>query len=146
MNKKTVAVAILSVVVAASVGRLAATAVSAVKQTVGSLTISQDGFKKAYASANALVIDVRDETSYRVGHITGAINIPVRQIELRAGLVKSEAQGRTVVTYCACPSEHASAQAAELLVKRGVKNVYALVGGYRAWVKAGGRVSVGTGR
>lgn len=107
-------------------------------------TISQADFKKSYASQRVFVIDVRDQATYRAGHITDAVNIPVRQIESRAGIIGTQAQGRTIVTYCSCANEHASLAAAELLSKHGIKNVYALAGGYRAWVKGGGRVSVGS--
>jgi rhodanese-related sulfurtransferase len=60
--------------------------------------------------------------------------------EKRADQIKTKANGRAVVLYCSCPSEHASAVAARMLLDRGMTNVSALVGGYPQWVAGGGRV------
>lgn len=57
---------------------------------------------------NKVIIDVRNPSEYRDGHIDGAINIPVH--ELRSRLEEVKASGKPVVTYCSSGSrsEHAA--------------------------------------
>lgn len=100
--------------------------------------ISMEDFKALYASGDPLVVDVREPSSYRIGHIPRAINVPLLSVQARADEIAASARGRTVVAYCSCPSEHTSALAALILVERKINKVYALIGGYPAWVKAGG--------
>jgi rhodanese-related sulfurtransferase len=97
-------------------------------------------FKTMFAGGHVLVIDVRDPGSFKVGHIPGAVNVMFDDFEKRADQIKAKAAGRPIVLYCSCPSEHASAVAARMLLDRGAKDVSALVGGYPEWVAEGGRV------
>jgi rhodanese-related sulfurtransferase len=88
----------------------------------------------------ALVVDVRIEASFAAGHIAGAINVPVGDIEARGVELIRLAAGRPIVTYCSCVHEHTSAVAALELAAAGARDVSALLGGYPAWVAHGGPV------
>jgi 3-mercaptopyruvate sulfurtransferase SseA len=61
--------------------------------------ISQSDFKKLLATGDVLVIDTRDEGSYRNGHIPGSISIPLTDIEKHVRELRGEK--RPIVTYCA---------------------------------------------
>ncbi|MFI5179627.1 MAG: rhodanese-like domain-containing protein [Vicinamibacterales bacterium] len=100
--------------------------------------IQLEEFRPLQATGAALIIDVRDQATFRLGHIPGAISVPVDQIEARAADIEARAKSRPIVTYCSCPNDHASVSAAALLAARGVCNVRALAGGLPAWVAAGG--------
>ena len=100
--------------------------------------ISMQQFTALYASSDPLVIDVREPSSYKIGHIRRAINVPLLSVQARADEIATLARGKTVVTYCSCPDEHTSALAALILVEHKIDKVYALIGGYSAWVKSGG--------
>jgi rhodanese-related sulfurtransferase len=103
-----------------------------------------DDFRARHASGSILVVDVRDELSFKAGHIPGAISVPLTAIVQRANEVRDLAGRRPVVTYCSCPSEQTAASAAVALAKHGVTNVSVLVGGYPEWVATGGAVERGT--
>jgi ArsR family transcriptional regulator len=105
--------------------------------------MSIDEFTAAHAAGTILVVDVRGATSHRMGHIPGAISVPVRDVAKSIDVVRTKARGRRVVTYCSCPDEHLSNQAAVELSKRGITNVAALVGGYLEWLAVGGKVERG---
>jgi rhodanese-related sulfurtransferase len=92
-----------------------------------------------------LVVDVRDEFVYRMGHIPGAMSVPLAQVDRRADEVRTRAGRKPVVTYCSCPSEQTAASAAVALSKLGITNVSVLVGGYPEWVSTGGAVEKGGG-
>lgn len=83
---------------------------------------------------SALVIDVREPTEYTQGHILGARNVPLGQLEKRvAELAKFKA--KPVILVCASGSR--SGTALSLLRNRGFEKVVNLSGGYSAWQQAG---------
>ena len=102
--------------------------------------ITLEVFRAMHASAQVLVVDVRDELAFQDGHIPGAINVPLSEMERRADDLRQQAGARPIVTYCSCPSEHSSAEAGLILYAHRLKDVRALVGGYVEWVRAGGKV------
>ena len=81
----------------------------------------------------AQLIDVRSATEFACGHLPGAINIPLEQIELRTSDLSDQAP---VVLVCQAGTR--ARLAAELLQHSG-KNLVVLDGGTSAWIKAGNR-------
>lgn len=61
--------------------------------------ISQAEFKQALAAGEILVVDVRDAQSYAMGHIPGAINVPLSDLQKKATELKGAK--KVIVTYCA---------------------------------------------
>jgi rhodanese-related sulfurtransferase len=96
--------------------------------------IGQADAYKLYKEGKAVFVDVRSNQQYTLGHIKGALSIPGSQIIKRYSEVPVK---KTVITYCACSAEQSSGQAAARLVAHGVKNVFALKGGWNDW-KANG--------
>jgi rhodanese-related sulfurtransferase len=70
----------------------------------------------------ALLVDVRSPSEFAEGHIAGALNIPVHEIEARAAELGPPE--RTKVLYCR--SGNRSAAAAAVLEKAGHKSVHNL--------------------
>jgi rhodanese-related sulfurtransferase len=77
------------------------------------------------------LIDVRSATEFACGHLPGAINIPLEQVELRTGDMSNHAP---VVLVCQAGTR--ARLAAELLQHSG-KNLVVLEGGTSAWINAG---------
>ena len=67
----------------------------------------------------ALVVDVRTPGEYQGGHVEGALNIPVQELESRLGELKDKK--RSIVVYCA--SGMRSASAARILTTAGFVDV-----------------------
>jgi rhodanese-related sulfurtransferase len=86
----------------------------------------------------AYLVDVRDLMSYLSGHIPGAYAVPLS--ELPEKLEDLSAVEKTIVTYCACPAEETSLQAALYLSANGIENVKVLRGGIRDWTATGSLV------
>jgi rhodanese-related sulfurtransferase len=95
---------------------------------------------KLYSSGKAVFIDVRSNEQYTYGHIRGALSIPGSQLIRRFNEVTP---GKTVITYCACSAEQSSGRAAADLAAHGVKNVFALKGGWGEWKSLGHPTAVG---
>jgi ArsR family transcriptional regulator len=85
------------------------------------------------------VLDVRPAQEFAAGHIEGAINIPIKELERRLAEV---GRGREVVAYCRGPYCVMAYEAVARLRERGFK-VRRLVDGYPEWRVAGLPVSAG---
>ena len=77
-----------------------------------------------------LVIDVRKPAEFGVGHVPGATNIPLDEIEQRLDEFRSD---NGVLIYCINGSR--TRQAEPLLYNNGIDNVYHLEGAFQAWIQ-----------
>ena len=59
--------------------------------------VSIDETKAALDAGSALVVDVRSVEAYQGSHISGAINIPLEELEARLGELD---QTEWIITYC----------------------------------------------
>jgi rhodanese-related sulfurtransferase len=100
----------------------------------------QEAYKLMNAN-QAVLVDVRSNDSYTLGHIKGAINIPGSQLLAR---LRELPPGKTIVTYCACSAEQSSGKAVIELNNHGLRNTAALQGGWHAWQSAGLPTAIGT--
>ncbi|MGE3277508.1 MAG: rhodanese-like domain-containing protein [Vicinamibacterales bacterium] len=82
-----------------------------------------------------LLLDVRTLGLYMVEHIKGARNLPVEDSDWRAE--EFAGTDKQIVTYCSCPEEHSSIEAAKRMMQNGVKDVKALRGGWNEWKARG---------
>ena len=85
-------------------------------------------------SGDIVLIDVRSADEYSSGHIKGALNIDVNSEgfeEKVDGLDKST----TYVVYC--HSGRRSAKSSDIMIDRGLKNVYNILGGISEWSNQG---------
>ncbi len=82
----------------------------------------------------AVVVDVRGTVPYELGHIAGAVWMPLGLMNQRAGELPLD---KLIVTYCTCKAEETSIEAAQLLAKHGFAHVAVMQGGYPAWKEAG---------
>jgi rhodanese-related sulfurtransferase len=112
-------------------------------KTSGVAFISVEELKtKLAANESLVIIDVRSSETFANSDkkIIGAIHMKVRRIEQRITLppLKDVPRDRPVVTYCSCPADESAISAARVFLENGFKNVRALKGGWREWVKVSG--------
>ncbi|EKN66825.1 rhodanese-like domain-containing protein [Schinkia azotoformans] len=74
------------------------------------------------------VIDVRTPQEYEEGHIPDANLIPLQEMESRLNEFSEDEQYLIV-----CRSGNRSAQASEILVQNGMKQIYNMTGGMNEW-------------
>ncbi len=86
---------------------------------------------------NALIIDPRPAEMIRetTGMVTGAVNIPLADLEADDLPSTLSDASRPVITVCG--AGHMSAIAAHVLQDRGFDNVHWMAGGTQAWLEAG---------
>lgn len=76
------------------------------------------------------LIDVRDADEYAASHVTGAVHIPLAELEDRAGKIPS---GKTLVTICG-KGGGLSAEGADTLNMLGHPDAAWLEGGTTGWL------------
>lgn len=81
----------------------------------------------------ALVLDVREDSEYKSGHVLNAKHIPLGKLNQRLGELEKYREHPIVVI---CRSGNRSCTASALLGKQGFGQVYNLNGGVMAWQKA----------
>jgi rhodanese-related sulfurtransferase/predicted transcriptional regulator len=86
-----------------------------------------------------VVLDVRPPEEFAAGHLPGAVNIPIHELEKRLGELPKR---KEVVAYCRGPYCLMSYDAVQLLRKKGRK-ARRLEEGLPEWRLAGGRVETG---
>ena len=115
---------------------LGALALLTVNALAGSVPdISLDALKAAIAKKDVTILDVNGSSTYKEGHIPGAIDFVANKTDLAAKLPADK--GALVVAYCG--SEHCSAyaRAAEAAQKLGYTNVQHFKPGLAGWKEAG---------
>jgi len=81
----------------------------------------------------AVVIDVCEPDEFARGHVMGAKNVPLGQLEDKLGQVVKNKSTQVIMV---CQVGARSARAAASARKMGYDNVQSLSGGLRAWVAA----------
>ncbi|MFC4404233.1 rhodanese-like domain-containing protein [Gracilibacillus xinjiangensis] len=88
--------------------------------------LSEEEFRNGYRKAQ--LIDVREPKEYDGGHILGARNIPLTQLNQRLTELRKDQP-----VYLYCQSGSRAARAALLLNKKGYNQLYHLQGGFKKW-------------
>ena len=83
---------------------------------------------------DAVILDVREDSEFALGHLPNAKHIPLKQLTDR---LKELEKFRNKPMIINCRSGARSARACGLLKKQGFENVYNLAGGMNAWSQAG---------
>lgn len=82
----------------------------------------------------AVVVDVCEPAEYAAGHIAGARNIPLGELEAK---LASSVKNKALPIILVCQSGARSGRALATAKKLGFDNVHSLGGGLKAWSAAG---------
>ncbi|MBB3906825.1 rhodanese-like domain-containing protein [Anoxybacillus rupiensis] len=88
--------------------------------------LTEEEFRVGYRKAQ--LIDVREADEYASGHILGARNIPLTQMRMR---MKELRKDQPIYLYC--QSGLRSGRAAQMLYRKGYRDLYHLKGGFKTW-------------
>ncbi|MFS0780956.1 rhodanese-like domain-containing protein [Bacillus sp. 1P06AnD] len=89
-------------------------------------TLTQEQFIEGYRKAQ--LIDVREPNEFDAGHILGARNIPMSQMKTRLKEIRPDKP-----VYLYCQSGLRSGRAAQMLYKKGYRDLYHLQKGFKHW-------------
>jgi len=96
------------------------------------LELEVEEVQALYAAGEVVIVDVREDSEYKAGHIPGAQLIPLGELPDRLNDVPRD---ETVVLVCR--SGNRSAQAHQFLLDQGFTNVHNMKGGMNDWTAAG---------
>jgi len=81
----------------------------------------------------AVVVDVCEASEFAAGHVTGAKNVPLSELE---GKLPGVAKNKAVPLILVCASGARSSRAVAIAKKLGYQQVQSLGGGIKAWKEA----------
>jgi rhodanese-related sulfurtransferase len=120
------------------------TAAPAAQQGTTPLPLGLMQVKELYDSKEALIVDARDNPSFAAGHISGAISLPLGDVDTGMPAFRAKAETTaTIVVYCNGFNCHDSMDLASRLLGAGYRKVYVFLGGYPEWRDAGYPVAEG---
>jgi len=95
--------------------------------------VSRDVLLERLATGEVTLLDVRPQDEYALGHLPGALNVPLGELEARLAELPAD---REIVAYCRGPYCVLSVEAVALLRARGFR-VRRLEDGLPEWKAAG---------
>jgi rhodanese-related sulfurtransferase len=99
----------------------------------GLQVISRAELQRRLASGDVVVLDVRPAAEYQAGHISGALSVPIDELQRRLRDLPEDAD---VVAYCRGPYCVYADDAVRALTRRGVRATR-LEDGFPEWARAG---------
>ncbi|MFZ5440127.1 MAG: rhodanese-like domain-containing protein [Myxococcota bacterium] len=100
-----------------------------VGQACAAPSITGETAKQLVSKQGAFLLDVRTPGEFQDGHIDGATNIPVQELESKLASLPAK-KDQDIVVYCRSGAR--SARAREMLLKAGFTKVHDL-GGMSNW-------------
>lgn len=101
--------------------------------------VSREELVERSRAGTVTILDVRPEDEFALGHLPGALNIPLRELKARLGELDPKQE---IVAYCRGPYCVLSYEAVAQLRKRGFK-IHRLEDGLPEWRAAGLPIVVG---
>lgn len=102
--------------------------------------IGLDEARSLFENGQALFIDARHEFDYKLGHIKGAINIPLNEYDAKKSILAEYAKEKIIIAYCDGAECNSSIELAARLFADGFTSVKIFFGGWREW--SGGQLPV----
>ena len=101
-------------------------------------TIDLAGAKRRVDDGSGLFVDARAPQQFNAGHIPGAINLPLDDVDrVFPSVADRLRQAPEVIVYCGRNACSLSTKVALLLRRRGLTNVALFPDGWDAWMAAG---------
>lgn len=99
--------------------------------------ISLQDASRLFTSGQAVFLDARAAEDFAEGHIEGALSLPIFSFTQDFDALKSQMEGRTVITYCDGEACELSRDLADQLKAHGLKDVLVLKNGWTLWKNSG---------
>lgn len=110
--------------------------------TNGPQMITLKEAKDLHASQKGFFIDTRGELLFRAGHIPGATNIPLAELDAEVDFLREVSAEMILVPYCDGSGCHSSFEFSNRLSAFGVSNIKVFLGGWDEW--KGARLPIAT--
>jgi rhodanese-related sulfurtransferase len=95
--------------------------------------ISLEKAKDLYESQGVLFVDARHDFEYKMGHIRGAINIALKEIDTHRIQLEGTPKDKMLIVYCDGVECNSSIELALKLMELKFTNVKVFFGGWQEW-------------
>lgn len=95
--------------------------------------ITRDQAQAYFEAGTTVFVDARHEFDYKLGHIRGAINIPLRTYDTNKAVLDTIPKNRLLVAYCDGAECNSSIELSVKLAKDGYTDVKIFFGGWHEW-------------
>ena len=102
-------------------------------QDKGSTFLTYEQAAEYFAAGTAVFIDARHAYDYNLGHIKGAVNLPLSEFDDRTAQWNAFAKNALLITYCDGEECNSSIELATKLLGAGFTNVKVFFGGWNQW-------------
>lgn len=106
-------------------------------QTNTQQIITLDEARQIHQSGEAIFVDARHGFDYQLGHIKGAVNIPLKDAQDSPEILTILPRDITLITYCDGEECNSSITLAAKLDSLGYKSVKVFFGGWKEWQTGG---------
>lgn len=89
--------------------------------------------QELFGSGHGLFIDTRNEFDFKLGHIKGAINIPLKDFDEKRDVLAKLPRDRSLITYCDGAECNSSIELASKLHLAGFSGVKIFFEGWNTW-------------
>ncbi len=86
-----------------------------------------------FTSGKAVWVDARSEYDYQLGHVKGAINIPLKEFDDRRSILSGISKDTLLITYCDGAECNSSIDLGTKLSASGFTRVKVFFGGWKEW-------------
>jgi rhodanese-related sulfurtransferase len=86
-----------------------------------------------FNSGDGLFVDARHEYDYKLGHIKGAVNLPLKELDTHTSVYAGWPKDKLLVVYCDGAECNSSVELAKKLSAAGFTNVKIFFGGWTEW-------------
>jgi rhodanese-related sulfurtransferase len=86
-----------------------------------------------FDAGQTVFIDARHEFDYKLGHIKGAVNIPLKDYEAYRDSLAAYSKDKSMVAYCDGAECNSSIELSAKLLAAGYTNVKIFYGGWKEW-------------
>jgi rhodanese-related sulfurtransferase len=102
-------------------------------QTAAPPVIGYDEARSLFEGGGVLFVDARPPFDFGLGHIRGAVNLPLKDFEGSGRILELLGKDQQLVTYCDGEECNSSALLAAKLDSAGYKHVRVFFGGWKEW-------------
>jgi rhodanese-related sulfurtransferase len=99
---------------------------------LGTPQIDVDELDRLLQQGSVRVLDVREDSEFKGGHVPGAIHVPAKRLPDRLDRLKRDKPYAVI-----CQSGSRSRRAADFLIDRGLEGTVSVRGGTSAWARSG---------
>jgi len=119
----------------------------AILQQQGTRMLTTDEVKYYSQQPGTLMVDARSAEEYELGHIAGAMSLPLDKFDQAFMAVQPELRkSKLIVLYCSGGSCGTSEEVAKKLGEKGFKDLAVYADGLPGWMRAKLPIRSGTGR